>query len=133
MQMSGGKTATADHHFGSGPELKLRWWTQTLPRLEKKDEYFRFRLRFKFEFELNDCFSPNYLSSDLEKVGWTAEWQWWKTVAELTFDHSTDFSQIGRMINRRQNSPLIAIKFTNWNFSMVVMSFLPSANEVAER
>ena len=25
--------ATIDYHFGGGPELKLRWWTQTLPRL----------------------------------------------------------------------------------------------------
>ena len=27
---------TGDHHLGSGPELKLRWWTQTLSRLNKK-------------------------------------------------------------------------------------------------
>ena len=35
MQMSG------SHHqspFRQWPELKLRWWTQTLPRLEKKHE-----------------------------------------------------------------------------------------------
>ena len=31
-----GKKATADCHLGSGPELKLRWWTQTLPQLFQK-------------------------------------------------------------------------------------------------
>ena len=37
MQMSGGKKATtADHRFGGGPELNLRWWTQALSRLNKK-------------------------------------------------------------------------------------------------
>ena len=28
-----GKKATTNYHFGVGPELKLRWWTQTLPQL----------------------------------------------------------------------------------------------------
>ena len=32
------EATTADHHSSSGPELKLRWWTQTLPRLEKKHD-----------------------------------------------------------------------------------------------
>ena len=37
--------ATTNPHSSGGPELRLRWWTQTLPRLEKIHEW---RLKLSF-------------------------------------------------------------------------------------